>query len=117
MGLMNAQWRMYDVSLGATELCHLHVEQTTTLRAIGWTGMLIVAGVGAWLGLRKPRYLLLIIVVAAAVALIVPDGLVPIISNLMLGTLLATVLVAVNSVPASLRRPTSAAQAAGRCSW
>ncbi len=102
--LLNSQWRMYDVEIGSESECRLSIQRTTTLRAVGWAGMLIVAGMGAWLGLHQPRYLLLLIIPAVTLALLVPGSLVPVTSNLTLGTILATMLVAINSVPARLRR-------------
>ncbi len=91
-GVAGRPWRVCELSVDDSGQCALSVEHSKSLWVVGWSLLLVVAGiVGGW-GQRLRRYLYPLLVTAAVLALLVPSGLVPITSSLFPGILLGIVI-------------------------
>jgi len=87
-GVAGHPWRLCEVPVDEAGQCRLTVVRASSLGVLGWSLLLLVAGIaGAWAG-RVRRYLWPLLVAACVFALVVPAGWVPITSHLCPGILL-----------------------------
>lgn len=86
-GVLERPWRVYEVSPNDTGGFGVQVVRTSVWRAWGWGSLLLSAGLVWWCALRRPHWISAWLLTGLLIAMLAPDALVPITSQLMLGSL------------------------------
>lgn len=102
-GVAGRYWRACDVTIGPDGMGQLSILRDSTLSAIAWAILLVAAALGCIIGAYRPRYLGWFICGAVLLAIVVPPLWVPVTAHLVLGTALASLVIAVRYVIASVR--------------
>ena len=80
-------WTAYRIDLAGETGVRLSIVHRETMRALGWAAFLAVFALGAWRGLLRPEWLILIAGLAAAAALLLSEVYVPMASGALLGAI------------------------------
>lgn len=94
-GVADRDWQARQLELTAEGEGSVRVIHARAVAALGWAILLMTAGLVIWFCSSRPRLLLLVILVAAMVAMVVPSTWVPLSSSLLLGSLLGGIVMAI----------------------